>query len=191
MAEKKSAAKGGESGEGDAAGAAAKKKKLMIIGGAAALVVLLGAAAAFFLLGGKKDEEAEKAKAEAEAAAAPPPPPIYASLGQTFTITLAAPDRPRYMKVAISAMGHDKAAMDNLEVHAPLVRSRLNSLLGAADFEKLRTAEGKEALRTEVLKAVQEVVEAQAAATPAKEGEHAGPVKTSVEQVYFTEFVLQ
>jgi flagellar FliL protein len=189
MAEKKSAAKGGESGEGDAAGAAAKKKKLMIIGGAAALVVLLGAAAAFFLLGGKKDEEAEKAKAEA--AAAPPPPPIYASLGQTFTITLAAPDRPRYMKVAISAMGHDKAAMDNLEVHAPLVRSRLNSLLGAADFEKLRTAEGKEALRTEVLKAVQEVVEAQAAATPAKEGEHAGPVKTGVEQVYFTEFVLQ
>lgn len=191
MAEKKSAAKGGESADGDAA--ASKKKKLMIIGGAAALVVLIGAAAAFFLLGGKKDEEAEKAKAEAEAAAAPPPPPIYASLGQTFTITLAAPDRPRYMKVAISAMGHDKGAMDSLELHAPLVRSRLNSLLGAADFEKLRTAEGKEALRAEVLKAVQEVVQGQAGAhaTPAEEGEHAETVKTGVEQVFFTEFVLQ
>ena len=177
MAEKKSASKG-EGDAGDDAGAAAKKKKLMIIGGAVALLLVIGAAAAFFLLGGKKDEEAEKAKSEAEAAAAPPPPPIYASLGPNFTITLASADRPHFMKLAISAMSHEKEAVQGLELHSPLVRSRLVGLLGAADFEKLRTEEGKQALRADVLKAVQDVLQAETG-------------KPGVEQVYFTEFVLQ
>lgn len=174
MAEKKSAAKA-DAAEGDAG---AKKKKLLIIGGAVALLIVVGAAAAFFLLGGKKDEEAEKAKAAAEAAAAPPPPPVYVALGDPFTITLAAADRPHYMKVAISAMTHEKAAADELGVHAPLVRSKLVALLGAGDFEKLRSDEGRQALRAEVLKAVQDVLQEQSG-------------KPGVDQVYFTEFVLQ
>jgi flagellar FliL protein len=176
MAEKKSTAKADAAAGDEAGAAAAKKKKLMIIGAGVALLLLIGGAAAFFLLGGKKDEAADKAKAEA--AAAPPPPPIYASLGQTFTITLASADRPRYMKVAISAMSHEKEAVDGLELHSPLVRSRLVGLLGAADFEKLRTDEGKQLLRADVLKAVQEVLQAETG-------------KPGVEQVYFTEFVLQ
>ncbi len=82
------------------------------------------------------------------------------------------------MKVAISVMTHEKAAVDDLEVHAPLVRSRLVSLLGGSDFEKLRTDEGKQSLRAEVLKTVQDVLQAETG-------------KPGVEQVYFTEFVLQ
>ena len=178
MAEKKSAAKAEASAEGDAGAGAAKKKKLIIIGGGVALLLLIAAAAAFFLLGGKKDEEAEKAKAEAEAAAAPPPPAVYASLGDPFTITLAAADKPHYMKVAISAMSHEKAAVADLGVHAPLVRSRLVTVLGSGDFDTLRTDEGKRALQAEVLKTLQDVLQAETG-------------KPGIEQVYFTEFVLQ
>mgnify|MGYP003343119344 FL=1 len=82
------------------------------------------------------------------------------------------------MKVAISAMTHEKAAVEDLGVHAPLVRSKLVALLGAGDFDKLRTDEGKQALRAEVLKSVQDVLQAETG-------------KPGVEQVYFTEFVLQ
>lgn len=177
MADKKGAGKDEAVTEEEGDAAARKKKKLLIIGGAVALLVVIAAGAAFFLLGGKKEGESADAEAEA-AAAAPPPPAMYAPLGDGFTITLASADKPRYMKLAISVMSHDKAAIDELAVHAPLVRSRLVGLLGASDFEKLRTDEGKKALQADVLKTVQDVLQAETG-------------KPGVEQVYFTEFVLQ
>lgn len=173
MAEKKTAVKGEAAAEDDAAAAGKKKKKLLIIGGAAVAVLVLAGVLAFVLLGGKKDAESGEAKVEA-----PPPPTLYVPLGEKFTITLSAKDRAHYFVVSISAMTHEKPAVEDLEVHAPLIRARLVGMLGGRDFDALRTEEGKEALRTDVLKTIQDVLQAETG-------------KPGVEQVYFTEFVLQ
>ena len=171
MAEKKTAAKGETAAEDDAA-AAGKKKKLLIIGGAAVAVLVLAGVLAFVFLGGKKDAEPVEATVEA------PPPTLYVPLGEKFTITLSAKDRAHYFVVSISAMTHETPAVEDLEVHAPLIRARLVGMLGGRDFDALRTEEGKEALRTDVLKTIQDVLQTETG-------------KPGVEQVYFTEFVLQ
>ena len=57
------------------------------------------------------------------------------------------------------------------------MRNRLIMLLSDQDFDALRTVEGKEALRQDVLNAVNEVLKM------------SGP--DSVQDVYFTSFVLQ
>jgi flagellar FliL protein len=172
MAEKKTAAKGEAAAEDDAAVAGKKKKKLLIIGGAAVAVLVLAGVLAFVFLGGKKDAEPAEAKVEA------PPPTLYVPLGEKFTITLSAKDRAHYFVVSISAMTHETPAVEDLEVHAPLIRARLVGMLGGRDFDALRTEEGKEALRTDVLKTIQDVLQTETG-------------KPGVEQVYFTEFVLQ
>jgi flagellar FliL protein len=172
MAEKKTAAKGETAAEDDAAAAGKKKKKLLIIGGAAVAVLVLAGVLAFVFLGGKKDAEPVEAKVEA------PPPTLYVPLGEKFTITLSSKDRAHYFVVSISAMTHEEPAVEDLEVHAPLIRARLVGMLGGRDFDALRTEEGKEALRTDVLKTIQDVLQTETG-------------KPGVEQVYFTEFVLQ
>ncbi|MEQ9462689.1 MAG: flagellar basal body-associated FliL family protein, partial [Haliea sp.] len=59
----------------------------------------------------------------------------------------------------------------------PAVRNRLIMLLSDQDFDALRTVAGKEVLRQDVLKAVNEVLKL------------SGP--DAVQDVYFTSFVLQ
>ena len=172
MAEKKTAAKGEAASEDEAAAAGKKKKKLLIIGGAAVVVLLLAGVLAFVLLGGKKEAEPVEAKVEA------PPPTLYVPLGEKFTITLSSKDRAHYFVVSISAMTREQPALEDLEVHAPLIRARLVGMLGGRDFEALRTEEGKKALQADVLKTIQDVLQAETG-------------KPGVEQVYFTEFVLQ
>ena len=65
-----------------------------------------------------------------------------------------------------------------LELHAPLIRGRLVALLGEQDFAALRTEAGKVALRERILATLQDVLRSETGSP-------------GVEQVFFTEFVLQ
>ena len=103
---------------------------------------------------------------------------IYASLGERFVVTLQVDGKQRYFQVSLSVMAREQSAIDALTVHAPLIRGRLVSLLGSQDFAALQTEQGKLALRASILGTVQEILTAETG--------HAG-----VEQVFFTEFVLQ
>lgn len=158
----------------DAGGVAAgKKKKLLIIAAAVALLLVLGGGVAWFLLSG------DAKTADSGPVVATPAPAIYASLGERFVVTLQQQDgKQRYFQVSLSVMARDQSAIDQLAVHAPLIRGRLVSLLGSQDFAALQTEQGKLALRASILGTVQEILTAETG--------HAG-----VEQVFFTEFVLQ
>ena len=160
--------------EADVPAGAGKKKKLLIIAIAVVALALIGGGAAFFLAGG--DEEAEQD--EAAKAHQEPSTAIYEALGDKFVLTLEYEGRQHFMQVSISAMTRELTVGEELKVHAPLIRSRLVSLLGAQDFATLRTEKGKLALRDQVLATVQEVLQAETG-------------KPGIEQVYFTDFVLQ
>lgn len=153
-----------------AAGVGRKKKLILFGGGAVLALVLLGGIGWVFL--GSEDEAPQPVVAEEPAQA------IYASLGNRFVVSLEREGKAHHLQVAINVLTREQAVVDELTLHAPLIQSRIVSLLGAQDFDRLRTDEGKVALRAEVLALVQEILSAETG-------------NPGVEQVFFTDFVLQ
>jgi len=156
-------------------------KLIIIIVIAVLLAVGLSVGATLFFLG-KGDDGADKAKAEAEAAAAPAVPvklpAIYEELAPAFVVNFNHQGRARYMQVSVALMTRDQAALDALKVHMPVLRNRLVMLFSGQDFAALITPVGKEMLRQQATASVQEL-----------EQKETG--KVSVEQVLFTNLVLQ
>jgi flagellar FliL protein len=200
MAEKKAADKEPQPDSADGGG---KRKKLLLIGGGAALLVLvLGVLAGWLLLGGKEDDAgAEEASEPVHAE-----PAIYVALGEKFIVTLPGAGKPHHFQVGVSALTREQAVAEEIKFNTPLLRDRLDSLFARQSFDALRTEEGKLALRAEVLQTVQGILaevmhgaageaadeggEADGKAAGSKKGEAAAPTG-GVEQVFFTEFVLQ
>ena len=173
---KKEAAPAPADGEAKPAG---KMKLIIIIVIAVLLAVGLSVGATLFFLG--KDDGGADEKAEAAAAAPAVPvklPAIYEELAPAFVVNFNHQGRPRYMQVSVALMTRDQAALDALKVHMPVLRNRLVMLFSGQDFGALITPVGKEMLRQQATASVQEL-----------EQKETG--KVSVEQVLFTNFVLQ
>lgn len=175
---KKEAAPAPADGEAKPAG---KMKLIIIIVIAVLLAVGLSVGATLFFLGKDDGGADEKANAEAAAAATAVPvklPAIYEELAPAFVVNFNHQGRPRYMQVSVALMTRDQAALDALKVHMPVLRNRLVMLFSGQDFGALITPVGKEMLRQQATASVQEL-----------EQKETG--KVSVEQVLFTNLVLQ
>jgi len=149
------------------------KKKLFIILGAALLVVLLGGGAgAYFFLVDK--EPAEPVRQEA----------IYTKVRTlegrpSFVASLQAEGGSRhFMQIYVEAKSRDQKVADALEAHMPLIVARLNALFTTQSVQRLRTVEGKRALKTEGTELVQQIM-------MEKIGE------PGIETLLFTDFVMQ
>lgn len=163
-----------EAPAGAAPPAPAKSKMLIIV-----VCSLLAAGAAgggvFFMTQKKGDEHA----AEAEAPAAVKLPAIYSKFDPPFVVNFQNKGQMRFLQVSIEVMTRDPAAAEMIKQHDPKLRNDLLMLLGGQTFETLNSREGKEQLRQEALKAVSDVIAAE------------GGKAESVEQLYFTSFVMQ
>ncbi|MNF10154.1 flagellar basal body-associated protein FliL [compost metagenome] len=82
------------------------------------------------------------------------------------------------MQVSLALMGRDQAQLDALREQMPLVRNQLVMLFSGQNFDSLTTPVGKEMLRQMATAKVQEVAKKATG-------------KVVVEQVFFTNFVLQ
>lgn len=152
--------------------AKSRKKLFMLIGiGLLALLISAGGVT-YFLLGGD-DTPAQEVPAEPVRLEA-----IYQPLDPAFVVNYAVSGRQRYMQVSVVLMGRDAAGMTKLNQHLPLVRNQLVMLFGSEDFESLKTAEGKQALRDKATLTVKALLEK----------EVGDPV---IESVLFTNMVLQ
>ena len=60
----------------------------------------------------------------------------------------------RYVRCDIQLMTEDAAYLDQLRLHDPAIRNTLLLLLSEQDGNKIKTPEGKEALRKEALKQI-------------------------------------
>lgn len=165
-----------------------KKKlplKLIII---IAVVVLIGSGAgAFFMMGDNGAEDAtvsenvesagntEVAKGEEGGGMGEA---YYFSLDPPFIVNFTGKSRARFLQVSIEGMTRDATVKEAITKHFPQVRNNLVLLLSSKTHDELNTPEGKSALRKQVLKEVQKVLEAETG----KEG---------IEDVYFTSFVMQ
>ena len=84
----------------------------------------------------------------------------------------------RYIQAEIDLVGYEKTVMDDAQHNIPALRNRLLLLFASQNFEEVRTIAGRERLRVESLKAVNDVLELD-------------PKGDRVEDVYFTAFVIQ
>lgn len=160
----------------EAPAAPAGKSKMLVI----VLCSLLAAGAAggvvYFMTGTKGDAKAEAAH---EAPAAAKLPAIYSKFDPPFVVNFQNKGVMRFLQVSIEVMTRDPATAELIKQHDPKLRNDLLMLLGGQTFETLSSREGKEELRTQALKAVAEVIAAE------------GGKAESVEQLYFTSFVMQ
>jgi flagellar protein FliL len=158
-----------------AAPAARAKSKMLIIVVCSLLAAGAAGGAVYFMTGKKSAEE----HAEAEGAPAVKTPAIYSKFDPPFVVNFENKGMTRFLQVSIEVMTRDPATAELIKQHDPKLRNDLLMLLGGQTFETLSSREGKEQLRTQSLQAVAAVIAAE------------GGKAESVEQLYFTSFVMQ
>ncbi|PWG02009.1 flagellar basal body-associated FliL family protein [Sphingosinicella humi] len=101
----------------------------------------------------------------------------YYPLGEQFTVNLK--DEDGFMQVGIGmSTYYDQRVLDNVKLHEMAVRSAVLTTLSQQGLANVSSAEGKEALKKDLRKAVNEAL---------KSREGFG----GIDQVYFTSFVVQ
>ncbi|ARU57574.1 flagellar basal body-associated protein FliL [Oleiphilus messinensis] len=169
------AEKGKAAAEGDAAEGGKSNKKLIVI---LAIVVLLSIGISvgvtlFFLSGNDSTDNVEETPSEPVQKTA-----LYTELKPPFVVALNVDNRQRYLQIYVSIMSRDQGALDTLDQHMPVVRSKLIALFSGQDFMQLQTGEGKQALQDAALDVVTNVLDQEGASG-------------SIEKVLFTNFVMQ
>ena len=152
---------------------ASNKKMIIIIAIVGILLIAGSVGLTMMLLGGDEDKVDEEAVAEEPAMAET----HYLALDK-MVITFAQTGGAKFMQLEMQLMAHDQAVLDVVTEHMPVVKNDLLVLLSGQNSDPLRTLEGKEALRGEILTAVQKIVKENA--------DLDGP-----QAVYFTNFVMQ
>ena len=150
-------------------------KKLFIIIGIVVLLLAIGGGAAVFLMGGSSEESADGEQEAAEEAAAPPQ---YFALEPALVVNFEGSRRVRFLQLKVEVMARDKAAIEAVQLHLPVIRNNLNLLYSQQDPAVIATREGKERLQEQTLSEIQKILEEQGA-------------DANIEQVYFTSFVMQ
>ena len=87
-------------------------------------------------------------------------------------------DAVRFLQVTVEVMAREEAAIEAVQTHTPVIRNNLLMMMGGKTLTDLTNRDGKEALRQEVLKEVQRILEANTG-------------EPGVEDLYFTSFVVQ
>lgn len=153
--------------------------KMIIIILVVVQLVMFGGLAAFLMSSGVmhqknggSSDHSESASSEKAADA------IYIPFTPAFTVNFGGSSSSRFMQVTIEAMTHDPSVVELVNKHMPVIRNNIVLLLSSQSVESVSTLEGKEKLRQEILKSVQDILQKRAG-------------KPGIEEIYFTSFVMQ
>lgn len=161
-----------------APGGKGKLKLIILIVLGLLLAVGLSVGGTFYFMS-RGDTEAQPEAASETPTAPVRQPAIYEVLAPAFIVNFPnAGGRQRYMQVSVALMSRDQAALDALKEHMPLLRNQLVMLFSSQEFASLATPVGQEMLRQQATASVQELAQKEIG-------------KLAIEQVLFTNFVLQ
>ena len=153
------------------------KKKLLILLFVLILLIGGGGAAAYKFLVLDKQKEAKEKEKKAEKVVDEikniEDMGVQFDVG-TFIVNLQDKDADRYLKITIVLDVQDEKIKAELEKRLPQVKDAITTLLFTKSSKELRTAEGIEELKEEILKRVNAIL----------------PIG-GVKNVYFTDFVIQ
>jgi flagellar protein FliL len=105
-----------------------------------------------------------------------PAPIIYYQIKPSLVANLASGGK--YIRCDIQLMTNDESLLADLRLHDPAIRHTLLLLLSDQDGNKIKTPEGKEALRREALNQVSAVIKKETG-------------KESIKALFFTTFFVQ
>jgi len=155
------------------------RSKLMLIAIVAAVLVIAGGGAGYVFLRG----DAGEAAAESEAPAHPegveldengqPIPPSFFSM-EPFVVNIQDEGKDRFLKLKVDLEVSSEAVSFELEQRLPQIKDIMIGLLSSQSFADIRSMEGKDYLREELQSRLNAVVR-----------------RGTVDQVFFTEFVVQ
>lgn len=158
------------------------KKIIFIVLGSILVTLLIVGAALYFLGifpskghadGGSKGGEAAKEKPVEPVAV------LYESLQPSFVVNFKPNPEARMAQVELSVAAHDQSVIDAVKKHLPIIRNNLLLLLGLEDPARLKTGEGKEALRKKIRDEINTIVKKQA------------KLEQGIDDVFFTGFIMQ
>lgn len=121
-------------------------------------------------------------------------PAFYMDLQPAFVVNFEDQTHAAYLQVEMQIMARDKEILDTVVKHMPVIRNNILLILSAQKYEEVKTRKGKEDLQKTLLEAIQKVIgEANPALAANKDtkGEGKGPAPYTIEQVYFTSFIMQ
>lgn len=127
-------------------------------------------------------EETEEGEEEDEAESVPAAPAQYFSMDPKFMVSFKNQNKARFMQFSLEVMSRDSDVIKKIEAHMPVVRSSLLMLFGSQEYEAMVTREGKEKLLADTTADINATLQK---VTGEKDPE------SSVEEAYFTSFVIQ
>ena len=130
--------------------------------------------------GAKTEEKLEKStvKNEAPGEADMRGRAVFYTIRPVFVVNFQQSKRAKFLQVNVDVMARDDNAIDDVIDNLPLIKNDLVKLFSSQTYDQLRTPEGKEDLRLQATKTVQEVLLRETG-------------RPGVEQVLFTQFVMQ
>lgn len=144
------------------------KKKLLALLIVILLILLVGGGAGFyFFVFHKKAKNAE----------IPPVAPqkigIMYNLG-SFLVNLADKNANTYAKVSITLELSNQKVQEEVVKRLPIIKDAVINLLSSKTYDQIRTPEGKEELRLELIKRINAIL-----------------ITGGVQNIYFTQFIVQ
>lgn len=112
------------------------------------------------------------------AAAVPKGPMNYLPMEPAFVVNFGGDADVRFMQINIQVGSRDPAALERVKAHTPAIRNGLVMLYSSQDPMVLNTRAGKEELLKQTREEINRVLREQTGTD-------------SIEQVYFTSFVMQ
>jgi flagellar FliL protein len=144
----------------------AKSFKLLFIGaGGLVVLLLIGGVVYFFFLSSSSSDSSEGKKPKENIASA-----IHKM--DPFLVNLADPGQLRYLKVTLHIETPLKG--EEYEKRLPQLRDSVLSILSSKQFKDISTSDGKNVLREEIKEKMNQLL-----------------VEIKVQNIYFTEFVIQ
>ena len=153
------------------------KKMIMIAG----LVVLLLAGAGggyYFMMDDEIETDEEQVEEVVEEEDETDVEEVYYDMSKAFIVNFPKGSEARLIQVSVSLLVKGEEAVEALKKHEPMIRNNLLMLISAKGTKNLKTKEGKEELRADMLKEIGEVMEKMAG-------------KNKVKDLFFTAFVMQ
>lgn len=127
------------------------------------------------------EEEVTDGKKGPKKAEEPKAPPVYLALDPPLVVSFQEQTTMRFLQATVEVMARDEESISAVTTHMPVIRNNLLNALSGKTLADLTSPEGKEALRKACLAEVQRVLKANVAKD----------AKISVEDLYFTSFVVQ
>lgn len=154
-------------------------RKLIIIAVVGALLLLMAGLGVGYFVFVKNANTGHPEQATGEKAPPVPEKPlVYFDMSAPMTVNFPKGLEANYVQMSVSFLAINEETVAALKTHEPMLRNNLMMKINAQDPGRLKSREGKEALRTTMLTEVNDILSKMAAGS-------------SVKEVFVTAFVMQ